>query len=342
METQTLKEPEKSTAADSSPKPIPLVAPVMDSTSHIEISIMQNEKFSQEIIQDARSVFNLGKLQELKKDTNKFRAEAKIQINKMWHSIEALGVHTDLFIVNFQINLGYLLDMVESSFSQKHKYTNWVRKNFGEERFRYFQQARQLAHMGKTAVDYRSLGKNRLLDVDRLQKSLKKSFEEILAEHPFPDTTQDLDGSLFKTHVDAIITFYRFKDAGVDNIKFEQSALMAQYDHKAIEVGVIKKFKKAWDKANDKDALLDKYVQDKMAGVDEKKSRTTSGESLNRVLALLNNYFETRDLNDPDWINEQKEVLDLPLFHEVYGHLTWLKKKLRKSPSKGKKVSKKR
>ena len=326
------------TGTPSTPQNIPFVSPMVDSTAHIEISFMQNDKFSEEIIQEAGRVFDLKKLRALGGDNNKFLAEAKIQINKMWHSIEALGVHTDLFIVTFQINLGYLLDVVESAFSsQKFKYTNWLRNNFGDERFRYFQQARQLARMGDTAVKYRSLGKNRLLDVDRLQKTLNLSFEEILKNHPFMDTTQDLDGDLWKAHVDSIITFYRFKTKGVENVKFDQAAQMASYEHKAVEVGTITKFKKEWDKAKDKDGLLDKYVLDKMAGAAEKKTRTTSGESLNRLLAVLNSYFETRDINDAEWIEEQRELLDKTIFYKAYGHLTWLKKKLKKSPSKSKK-----
>jgi hypothetical protein len=196
--------------------------------------------------------------------------------------------------------------------------------------------------MGDTAVKYRSLGKNRLLDVDRLQRTLNRSFEEILKDHPFLDTTKDLNGDLFKAHVDSILTFYRFKNAGVNNIKFEQAAQMASYDHKAVEVGTIKKFKKAWEKADDKDALLDKYVLDKMAGAAEKKTRTTSGDSLNRLLAVLNDYFEIREVNDPDWIRDQKQLLDRSIFQKAYGHLTWLKNKLRDSGRKSKRSRKRK
>jgi hypothetical protein len=191
------------------------------------------------------------------------------------------------------------------------------------------------------AVKYRSLGKNRLLDVDRLQKTLAKAFEEILADHPFLDTTKDLNGDLFKAHVDSIITFYRFKAEGFDNVKFDQASQMASYDHKAVEVKTIKKFKKEWDKAEDKDGLLDKYVLDKMAGAAEKKTRSTSGDSLNRLLAALNEYFETRDVSGLNWIGEQIQVLDQTIFQKAYGHLSWLKKKLR-NPPKSKKSSKRK
>ena len=329
------------TSTPSTPQPRTFVAPMMDSTSHIEISFMQNHKFSQEIIQDAGRVFDPDKLRALRGDNNKFLAEAKIQMNTLCHGIEALTVHTDLFIVTFQINLGYLLDEVESAFSQKFKYTNWLKNNFKGYSLEYFQHARRLAHMGDTAIKYRSLGVHRLLEVDRLQKTLNKTFEDILSDHPFLDTTQDLDGDLFKAHVDSIITFYRFKTEGVENVKFDQASQMASYDHKAVEVKTIKRFKKEWDKAENKDALMDKYVLDKMTGAAEKKTRTTTGESLNRLLAVLNSFFETRDLNDPDWIREQIQVLDRTIFQKAHGHLAWLKKKLT-PPRKRKKSSKKK
>lgn len=334
---------ELSTPTLPPPQPRPFVAPMMDSTSHLEISFMQNKKFSEEIIQEAGRVFDLGKLRSLKEVPNKFLGEAKIQINKLCHSIETLEHHTHLFVVTFQINLGYLLEEVESAFSQKFKYTNWLRENFGVDYpSRYFQHARQLAQMGDMAVKYRSLGKNRLLDVDRLQKTLNRSFEEILKDHPFLDTTQDLNGDLFKAHVDSIISFYRFKAAKVDNIKFEQAAQMAQYEHKAVEVDTINKFKKKWDGEPDKDAFLERFVLDKMAIAVGKASKDVSGESLDRILVRVNEYFKERDINDSNWIRELKELLDSKIFYEAYGNLTRLKKKLEKSPRKNKKARNKK
>ncbi len=89
---------------DTTPAPL-----AMDGTSHTEISIMQNEYYSREIIQGAREVFNLNKLDEEKNkdaeekniNNERFLAEGEKQIFAMWHSIEALTTHNTLFVVLF-------------------------------------------------------------------------------------------------------------------------------------------------------------------------------------------------------------------------------------------------
>lgn len=305
-----------------------------DSTSHIEISSMENDKYSEEIINDARKVFNLEKLRGLRQDKNKFYKEAKIQINKLCQSIDALDAHNQLFKVTFLINLGYLLNEIEPTFQKKAAYINWRKNNFVGRSPEYFQHARRLSKMGETAIKYRSLGVNRLLDVDRLQRTLGKSLDEILKEHSFLDTAQDFSGELFKARVDAIITYYRFINAGVDNIKMEQALQLAQYFHKAVEVKEVNRFKKKYDEAADKDVFLEKYVMDKMALTEDEKSITVSEKSLDKMLSELNDYFEKR-INDSEWLTDLKDLMDRNIFDKAYGHLTWLKKKLKHHPHKG-------
>jgi hypothetical protein len=195
--------------------------------------------------------------------------------------------------------------------------------------------------MGDTAIKYRSLGVNRLLEVDRLERSLGKRLDEILREHSFLDTTQDFAGSLFKTRIDAILTYYRFIAEGIDNIKMEQVLQLVQYSHKDIEVKEVKRFKKKYDEATDKDTFINKYVMDKAALTGDGTIKSVSEESLNKMLADVNNYFERR-VNDSEWLENLEEVLDLNIFHNAYGHLTWLKKKLRARPHMRQKSGKKK
>ena len=334
---------EKPAITNTSPTPpassfFPLAS---DSTSHIEISFMQNYKFSEEIINEARRVFDPEKLRALEGDKNKFLTEAKVQIDKLCQSINALNVHTSLFEVTFLINLGYLLDEIYPTFQKRSAYANWLKNNFSGHSLEYFQHARRLAQMGETAIKYRSLGVNRLLEADRLERDLGKSLDEILRDHSFFDTTQDSGGDLFKTHVDAIVSYYRFINAGVDKIKMEQVLQIVQYGHQAIEVKEVRRVKKRYDEAADKDAFLEKYVLDKMAFTGNETNKSVSEESLNKVLAELNDYFEKR-LNDSEWLKDQRELLDLNIFYRAYGHLTWLRKKLRAHPPKGQKSTKKK
>jgi hypothetical protein len=170
----------------------------------------------------------------------------------------------------------------------------------------------------------------------------RKSLDEILREHSFLDTTEDLAGSQFKTRIDAILSYYRFIAEGIDNIKMDQVLQLVQYSHKDIEVKEVKRFKKKYDEATDKNAFLDKYIMDKMYFEGTKVARTPSGESLNKLLAELNEYFGAKDPNDAEWIKEETEFLDRNIFYVAYGHLAWLKKKLKESPQKTKKSSKKK
>jgi len=303
---------------------------------------MENDKYSEEIIHEAKRVFDPEKLRALEKeDRNKYYEEAKLQINKICQSIDALKVHTSLFEVTFLINLGYLLDAIYPTFQKRSSYTHWLENNFAGHSLEYFQHARRLAHMGETAIKFRSLGVNRLLEVDRLERDLGKPLDEILKEHSFLDTSEDLGGSLFKTQVDGILTYYRFIKAGVDNIKMEQALQLVQYSQKDIEVKEVKRCKKKYDEATDKNQFINKYVMDKMALTGDMVSKSVSQESLNKMLAELNDYFEKR-VNHSEWLKNQKELLDLNIFYRAYGHLTWLKKKLRARPPKGQKSTKKK
>lgn len=304
---------------------------VNDSTSHLEISFMQNDNYSKEIIDGAKRVFNLEKLRGLSDNHDKYLKEAKLQLNKLCQSIMGLKVHTDLFTVTFMINLGYLLKEIRPTFKTDATYYTWLTHNSGGYSFGYFQHAIKLADMGETAINYRSLGVNRLLEVERLERDLGKSFDEILKEHLFLDTTKDFDGSQFKTHVDAIISYYRLKKKGIDQVKWEQVLQTVQYNHRDIEVREVNRIKKGYDKAPDKNEFLDQYVQEKMTISEPKASRSVSEKSLNLMLAMINEYFEQKGRTNFEWIKEQKKLLgDSSLLDTAYKNLAWLKKKLRK------------
>ena len=60
----------------------------MDTTSHLEISKMLNQKYSNEIVARASKAFNLKKLNKLKtKKTDRYLAEGKKQIDELFEKI---------------------------------------------------------------------------------------------------------------------------------------------------------------------------------------------------------------------------------------------------------------
>jgi len=305
---------------------------VMDATSHIEISTMLNRKYSNEIVKNAIKVFNLEKLNKLKaKKLPLYLKEGERQIKELWRCIEALDVHTVMFTVSFLIAIGKILNDIEDEIGKKSEYMKWLKGNFGYKHLRYFQHAKQLQKMGDFARTYASLGKNRLLEFDRLKKELKKSYPAILSAHPFEDTTADFDGVLFKEHVDSIITYHRLLDAGIDFIDFDQAALIAAYLHSPIKVKHAKNVKEwlgKYDETDDKKKAFDFYVFNKGSFLDTDPNSPRKSISLTQYIADLVVFSEKADIDNDQWIQEQKEKISDGELVKVYQFISRLAEKL--------------
>lgn len=306
----------------------------MDGTAHIEISSMGNIHYSREIIESTEAASDLDKLRASKRDKGKFLNIGKQMLNKLCGGKDALGAHDNAFRVKFLIKVGIILSEIETAFKDSHKYINWLKNNFSHERLRYFQHARQLARMGDTALKYASLGKNRLLEFERARKEFSKesgadkTLDDLSKEHPFLDTAEDNNGELFKRHVDAIISYYRVMEAGIDSIKFEQAYYAASLEKKAIEVKRIKQLKKNLDNAKDKGKFLDDFFKNKMVSPVPRESATGSRKSLNKILADFVLYCDTSDINSQDWIRMQKNILSEEIFLEAYNYMVKMKDNL--------------
>jgi len=303
----------------------------MDATSVVEISQMGNVHYSREIIESTEAGSDLDRLRTFKKDKQKFLKTGKEMLNKLCVGKDALGVHDDAFSVKFLIKVGIILSEIETAFRDGHKYTNWIRNNFGHERLRYFQHAQQLSAMGDVALKYSPLGKNRLLDLERARKEFskesgaEKTLDDLLKKHPFLDTAKDLDGHLFKQHVDAIITYYRFRQQGIDFITFEQASYAASLNKEPVLVNKIESLKMELDKAKDKKALLRDYINNKLVLPTSGDRMGSSPESLNKLLADFIEYCETVDIDSSTWVEMQKEIISRDIFEKAFGYLSRLR-----------------
>lgn len=285
----------------------------MDSTAVIEFEIINNTKYSEEIIDGARADYDPFKLESLKSQTDltEFYSEGKKQILSQWRADRALNTHNDRFCVLLQINIGTILNLVEPTFAKKRDYTAWVATNFKDHQSRYFQQAKQLALMGDFAKENSAAGKNRLLALDSLRKIEKKAeFETLLGDHPLPDIAKDDDGKLLKSHLDAVITLHRLTNEGLRGTTFEQAELIASFDNEAIDVAKAKEVAK-WLNLNPEDqrpALFARLIQDRMAYPSDNPYTPAPKASLGKVLSdLLNNYGAT-NLEDAAWIARQRQL----------------------------------
>ena len=289
----------------------------MDGTSHTEISIMANAKYSHEIVGEAYKIFNLKKLEMLKvKKFDSYLDEAKRQIFGLWQCIEGITTHTSLFITSFLIAIGKILNDIEASVKTKSEYMGWLKKNFGYSHLRYFQQAKQLERMGNFAQNFASLGKNRLLEYDRLKRSPMQSYEDVLKMYPFEDTSADHDGVLFKEHVDSIITYRRLIDAGIKDkdIEFDQAALIAAHSGGSITVKKAESIGAWLEKMDDKEQALDDLILNKLASPYGGDTLGRSPLSLTKHIADLIKYSESTDIENDAWIaNQRDQVSELDI-----------------------------
>ena len=302
----------------------------MDSTSHIEISFMLNDGYSKEIIQEAKDVFDVLKLNELKKkDRGKYLDEAKKQVIELCRCSESLTVHNTLFNVSFLIAKGVILNDVEVFFGKKSNYVKWLKENFDHKHLRYFQHAKQLARMGEFAKQWASLGKNRLLDFDRLERDPSQSYEDLINSHPFEDTTEDIDGALFREHIDSIITYERLKEAEIEIVEFDQAAVIASSLHRPLEVNRAKKIKE-WldDQLNPKEAF-DDFLLNRLIFPygDDPKSDPQKAQSLNKVLAGVVGYQERAQIDNDEWVKSQKEMVSEDMILEAHQFIVNLAEK---------------
>jgi hypothetical protein len=294
----------------------------MDSTSHLEISAMVNQKYSDEIVKRGMKAFDVEKLNSLKaKNASKYYEEGKRQIVELCSCIESLDAHTSMFTVSFLIAIGKILDDIEDQFGKKKIYMKWLRDNFGHKHLRYFQHAKQLHKMGNFARAYASLGKNRLLEFGRLKKELEKDFDEIFRSHPFDDTTVDFEGVLFKEHVDSIITYHRLKNAGVEFIEFDQAALIAGYKRKPIAVqgaSNVKEYLESFDDVDEQKNQFEYYVLNKGVFPVKDFKPTRKRISITKHIADLVVYSKVNNIDDQKWIEDHKEKISNDDLVKVY------------------------
>src|SRR5208337_2168370 len=80
------------------PRTRPSSSLTVDSTSVIEISMMANKKYSQEIVDETAKVYDLDKLKMLKSQgEEKFLTEGRKQVIEIWRGIQHLTFHTEMF-----------------------------------------------------------------------------------------------------------------------------------------------------------------------------------------------------------------------------------------------------
>lgn len=318
----------------------------MDGTSVTEISLTANRNFAGEIMAKANKAFNRSKLETLKeKNLGRYLDEAKGQILSLWSCMEAMEFHNNVFTVSIMIAIGTILNDASETFEKKSEFMLWLREQFGHEHLRYFQQARQLAGMGDFARTHACLNKNRLLELDRIKEE-KESLTDILQKFPFRDATEDIDGELFKEHVDAIITFRRFQEENEDLVTFLDATMISSMSHHALEVNKVEKIAEWLGQQADQKDAVDDLLLNKLVIPDGDDRDSDSGrrrESLNKLLAGIRAYNLEIQKSDRVWLEHQKKEVGEDILKGAYQVIVGLARKLKvKLSERDTKINKRR
>jgi len=307
--------------------PLPVT---MDSTAHIEISCMLNEKFSKELFDEADKLYDLEKLTKYSKRKTKkvYYNEGKKQVLELWRKMESFAAHSDLFQTSFLIAIGSVLNHIENNIGKKSEYMKWMKENFKHKHFRYFQQAKQLDKMGAFARNYASLGKNRLLELERIRKELDLSIYELFTRFPFQDTTADQDGSLFKEHADGVVTYHRMRNAGIDFIEFDQAALIGAQLKSAVTKKMATSIFNWLETTENKLQALDDLILNKMVFPDREPTRTVLRKSIRKHLADLVNYSDTLNFENDEWVSSIQEYVSQNELKRAYDFIVIIAEKL--------------
>lgn len=293
-----------------------LVPMTMDSTSIPDFFAVSNTNYSQERIDAALAAFNLERIVELKKGPNleEFLAESIRQILTQWQADISVRTHSDMWRVLFQINVGNILNEVEPTFKKKKHYMRWLRDNFGIKHLRYLQQARNLADMGEFAREYAAAGKNRLLILYNLMKIEERTeCTALFANHPLPDITEDDNGRVLKHHIDTVITLHRLQDVGISSITFDHAGIVASLLKDAVSVQKVNEIN-TWLMSHTKferPALFDRYIQDHMTYPPAQHCIPAPRASLNKILTDLLKYQHNGDMENDDWLERQRTLIDI-------------------------------
>jgi hypothetical protein len=277
----------------------------MDGTNITEISIQQNENFITEQLAGVREVYDPGKLADLKKEENKdpYLTEAGFQGTNMLKNLDSIAAHSCVYAVSILNKVGTIINDVQGTIS-KPEFKKWRNDTFGSHQIRRLQQAQQIARMGDFSIKNAALGKNRLLELDRLRRD--EGAISLLEENPLPDIAQDDEGARFKIHVDALVTWSRFKNEGIDFISFDQAALIASNRKQALELNLVKKLaNKLNDPNTDKQEYFDNWL---LNGCNWRNiDRSEKSTSISKLVAQFNILSNNFNMDDPAIFSDVKE-----------------------------------
>jgi hypothetical protein len=291
-------------------------------------------------LQQLEKQFSLEELKKLKPEegAKKYLEEGKKQITGLCQHLENLPLQTETNVVILHIKLGEFLNEIKAwcdsnKKTSKVKFSTWLSENFEDKHRRYFFQARQLASMEEQAYRYAYLGKNRLLEFESIRNSINKKEETSKSlDDVFKSQTYSSNGNgdkgAEKDHVDALITFHRFKNEGL-KIEFSQAVELVSHKGGAITVSNVKQIKTVLDTVKtekQKKEALAYYIKNKefSNSLHSEVIRNSPNSRLDSIVR----YCDGIDFNDQDLVKRVKDKIKEKSVVDAYRGITILAKQL--------------
>ena len=335
MTDEKMKNDSKTNGEENIPDPLPYT---MDGTTHIEISGMKNPNYSKELLKVLDKNFKK-KLKKARKVKDKqFLVKSKNEINKLIKTYDSLTSHSEMSNVTILVNIGKILNEVEEYLGSKKAYMQWLEDNYDPKKMRQLQHAKELAKI-EYAQKYPSLGKNRILELERASKSAGKkdidefindpSFNSIFSDTESIDTTKDFDQKLHKIRLDAVVTLERFKKSNIEWVSNSQALYIAAILGNSItftQIGKIINYLNNHNNERDKIKAFNNYLLNKLVFPSDNEVKK-SQESFMSLLIKIDKYFRENDIDD-NWIKQNKAKLDMNLIQNVFNNFNDIIKQL--------------
>jgi hypothetical protein len=285
-----------------------------DSTNLIDVSLMENDGFSSELLQNSNDCYDIEQVVELRKGGNNeaCRTEGERQVKALEKSRHGLNMYNAKYGCIILYQQGVLMEEVEKSFEKKGEFTEWRGGKFQNQHLRTLQHAQKLAKMGPGVLRYAAIGVARMLALATVKnKTEGLDLKAIEQKHPFPDLSEDENGNLFSEHADSIITLYRLQTdgkkaelKGIPFVTFDQAALIAAIKKEAIKVRDADSLKRVISDEANKPAFFERYLLNK--AVLNNKPSEEKIFSLDSLLGEFLSNCTDEKLDDEAWIESHK------------------------------------
>ncbi|MGA1824686.1 MAG: hypothetical protein ACMUIP_08470 [bacterium] len=248
----------------------------------------------------------------------------KNAVIELFQRVDYMQVNNKKNVVLLLIEAGKMLNTIEKKLRNKTAYRQWIRSFVTtEHNIRKMQHAKQLARMGEVSVRYAGMGKNRLLEINRVQKETEIPFEVLIQKMDL-DTTIDNDERSFNMCIDALITQHRFEKKDMNFVTFEDAKKIVIKNRKVLNVNQTEEVRKLLDPFQNKKEKFKEILEndiDQITGI--KNPATQIGpENNDLVLSKFLIYLKEIDIDNKEIRKEIKSSQTYGIILQIKDYLT--------------------